>query len=178
MSIIDQLTELERQSQQRGIPIVGSAKGAWLLQKVQELKPKKILELGTANGYSGIILGSAGASITTIEIDENIAEEAMRNFTECKINAEIILGDGVSIVQELAQKNKHCFDLIFIDFAKRQYLPVLENCIQLVRQGGLIIADNISFDGCQDYKDAVLSHPHLKTDIIDIKDGLSCSEKK
>lgn len=178
MSILDKLKELEVSSKKRGIPVVGSAKGAWLLQIVQELKPQKVLELGTANGYSGIILGSDGAAITTIEIDDLIAEEAMRNFAEFKINAEILLGDGVSIVEELAQKNKDSFDLIFIDFAKKQYLPVLENCIQLVRKGGLIIADNISFDGCQDYKQAVLDHPKLMTEIIAIKDKLSCSKKK
>lgn len=177
MSMLDKLKELELQSQKRGIPIIGSAKGAWLLQQVQALKPKKILELGTANGYSGIILGSTGAALTTIEIDDLIAEEAMRNFTNFNINAEIILGDGVFVVAELAQKNKNCFDLIFIDFAKKQYFPVLENCLILVKKGGLIIADNISFDGCQDFKQAMLQHPKLKTEIINIEDSLSCSRK-
>ena len=175
--MINKLKNLEKKSILRGIPIIGSEKGAWLLQKVQELKPKRILELGTANGYSGIILGSFGAELTTIELDDKIAEEAMRNFAEFNTKAEIVLGDGVEIVKELASKNENYFDLIFIDFAKKQYLPVLEDCLKLVKKGGLIIADNISFTGCQDYKEAVLNHSNLKTEIIEIKDGLSCSEK-
>ena len=175
--IIASLTELEQQSKEKKIPIIGSEKGTWLLSKIKELKPKRILELGTANGYSAIILGSEGASITTIELDDKIAEEAMRNFSLFNTKAEIIIGDGVEIVHDLVSKNKGSFDLIFIDFAKKKYLPVLEDCLQLVRQGGLIIADNISFDGCQDYKKEVLSNSQLKTEIIEIKDGLSCSEK-
>src|SRR3989344_3029259 len=149
--IIDELQELEQESILRGIPIVGREKGFWLLQKIQEIKPQKILELGTANGYSGIILGSQKGELTTIEINEKIAAEA--------------------------EEKKEFFDLIFIDFAKRKYLTVLEDCITLVKRNGFIIADNITMEGCQDFKEAVLTHPKLKTEIINIKDGLSCSEK-
>ena len=172
--ILDKLKDLEKTSIERGIPIIGREKGAWLLKKVQQLKPKRILELGTANGYSGIILGSESAELTTVEINEKIAEEAVNNFSEFNINAKIIVGDGVEIVKELDGE----FDLIFIDFAKKKYIEILEKCIKLVKNGGLIIADNISMEGCQDFKEAVLNHQKLKTEIIDIKDGLSCSEKK
>lgn len=175
--IIDELKDLEGSSIRRGIPIIGSIKGGWLYKQVKELQPKKILELGTANGYSGIILGSEGAELTTVEIDPRMAGEARRNFSSFKTKAKILLGDGVTIVQELAQRNEASLDLIFIDFAKKQYLPVLEYCLTLIRKGGLIIADNITFAGCLDYKEAVLKHPQLNTEIIPIGDGLSCSER-
>ena len=175
--IIDELQELEQESILRGIPIVGREKGFWLLQKIQEIKPQKILELGTANGYSGIILGSQKGELTTIEINEKIAAEAKENFRGFGINAHVIVGDGVVEVQKLAEKKKEFFDLIFIDFAKRKYLTVLEDCITLVKRNSFIIADNITMEGCQDFKEAVLTHPKLKTEIINIKDGLSCSEK-
>lgn len=175
--IISLLQDLESESISRGIPILGRDKGSWLLNKVKEIKPKLILELGTANGYSGSILGSEGAELITVEINPEIAEEAEKNFSRFNINASIIIGDGVKEVEKLVKEKQDYFDLIFIDFAKNDYIKVLENCIKLVKNNGFIIADNITFDGCQDFKEAVLNHPKLKTEIIKIKDWLSCSEK-
>ncbi len=175
---ISQLSQLEEQSIRRSIPIIGSEKGKWLLEKVKELQPKKILELGTANGYSGIILGSEGAELTTIEIAEKAAEEAMQNFAEFGINAWIILGDAVKVVKELVENHKvGYYDLILIDLAKRQYIDILENCVKLVKRNGFIITDNISSEKCADFREAVLNNPKLKTERIDIGDGLIFSEK-
>lgn len=176
-SIISQLQPLEQESIARAIPILGSKKGAWLLQKVQEIKPTTILELGTANGYSGCILGSTGAELTTIEVNAIIAEEARQNFKKYRTKAQVLLGDAVEIVKRLVKEKSDYYDLIFIDFAKHKYITVSEDCIKLVKKGGFIIADNITMDGCQDYQEAVLEHPQLKTKLIPIKDGLSCSEK-
>ena len=145
-NIIPHLAELEHDCLERGIPIIGSEKGEWLQQIVQKIKPKKILELGTANGYSGIILGSKGAKLTTIEQEAELAEEAECNFQQFKIQADVIIGDGVAIVHDLAKdkKNLGTFDIIFIDFAKKKYLSVLEDCLKLVQKHGFIIADNIT----------------------------------
>src|SRR3989344_5623054 len=115
--IIDKLQPLEQESIARGIPILGSKKGAWLLQKVQEVKPKQILELGTANGYSGCILGSKGAELTTIEVNAIIAEEARQNFKKYGVNAQVLVGDAVEIVKRLAKEKSEYYDIIFIDFA-------------------------------------------------------------
>jgi len=176
-STIIKLQPLEQESTARGIPILGSKKGAWLLQKIQETKPKQILELGTANGYSGCILGSEGAELMTVEVNAIIAQEARENFKRYNINAKVVVGDGVEIVKRLASERSDYYDLIFIDFAKNKYFTVLEDCLRLVKKGGFIIADNITMDGCQNYKEAVLHHPQLKTELIPIKDGLSCSKK-
>ena len=172
--IIEKLRDLELEGKIRGIPILGGLKGAWLYNKVLESKPKNILELGTANGYSGCILGSLGAKLTTIEIDKNTIEEAKINFAGFGISAEIIFGDAVDEVKKLVLENK-LYDIIFIDFMKSKYLSVMEDCIKLVKINGFIIADNITFQGCINYREAVLHHPKLKTKIIDIADGLSCS---
>ena len=91
---ISDLKELEKESLEKRIPIIGSKKGKWLLDKIKELKPKKILELGTANGYSGIILGSENGELTTLEINPKIAEEAKNNFNKFKIKNKIIIGDA------------------------------------------------------------------------------------
>ncbi len=168
---INDLKELEQESIQRKIPIIGSEKGQWLLGFIQKNKPQTILELGTANGYSGCILGSEGAELTTIELNDKIAEGAMQNFSMHNINANIIMGDATEIINDLTKK----FDLIFIDFSKKNYIKVLEKAIQLTNKW--IIADNITMENCKDFKEAVLNHPKLQTEIIDIKDGLSCSTK-
>ena len=88
-----------------------------------------------------------------------------------------MVGDAVEIVKRSAKEKQEYYDMIFIDFTKKKYLEVLEDCIKLVRKGGLIIADNIAMEGCQDYQQTVLSHPQLKTELIPIRDGLSCSRK-
>ena len=175
--IINLLQDFEKRCLDRGIPIVGREKGTWLYNKVREVQPKKVLELGTALGYSGAILGSEGAQLTTIESNEDSAEEAKKNLAGFKTDAEVIVADAVQHVKSLAAKPRHHgkFDVVFIDFAKSKYLPVLDDCLKLVRKGGLIIADNITFTGCADYKEAVLKHPQLKTEIVNIKDGMSCS---
>ncbi len=177
MNVIEKLKPLEKESIERGIPILGSIKGKWLYDKIVELRPRKILELGTANGYSGIILGSEGGKLLTIEINEKIAYEARKNFKKFNINAEIIINNGVEEVKRLVIEKKEFFDLVFIDFAKKDYIKILEDCIKLVKGNGFIIADNMSFGECNDYKEAVLRHPKLKTEIIRIGDWLSYSKK-
>ena len=177
--IIDYLKEIERRSIYRIIPILGKVKGEWLLNAVNKIKPKRILELGTANGYSGIILGNSGAKLVTIDIDEKLSFEAKENFQEFNVNADVVVGDAVEIVSKLAKKKENygIFDLIFIDFEKRKYLDVLEDCLKLLKNHGYIIADNITFDAVKDFKDTILKHPRLETDIIEVGDGLSLSKK-
>lgn len=177
--IIVRLADLEHESLERGIPILGSEKGAWLAKFIKKIKPKKILELGTANGYSGVILGSEGAEVTTIDIDQEIVEEAKCTFEIFRTKAKVMVGEGVQLVKTMAadKSNHGKFDLIFIDFEKKKYLPVLDDCLRLVKKGSYIIADNITMPGCNDFKKAVMTHPQLKTELIDIKDRLSCSKK-
>jgi predicted O-methyltransferase YrrM len=177
MNIISKLQSLEQESLTRGIPILGSKKGAWLSQKIQQIKPQQILELGTANGYSGCILGSEGAEVTSIDVNAIIADEARQNFKKYGVKAQVLVGDAVEVVKRLAKEKVEHYDIIFIDFAKNKYVVVLEDSIKLVKKGGFIIADNITMDGCQNYKEAVLHHPQLQTELIPIKDGLSCSKK-
>ncbi len=178
MNIID-LQILEQESIKRGIPILGSAKGEWLLNFILEHKPKRVLELGTANGYSGCILGSEGADLTTIDINQVIVKEAEENFKLRGVKAKIIVGNAAEIVSQMALREKYLeyYDLIFIDFAKKQYLTVLKDCLRLVARGGFIIADNITMEGCGDFKEKVLHNARLVTELVMIKDGLSVSRK-
>ena len=177
MGIINDLKSLESESLARGIPIIGCEKAEWLLSKIEELRPEQVLELGTANGYSGLVLGSLGANLLTVELDKKIASEAVQNFKNFNIDAKVVVADGVAVVCDLVDKNQ-LFDLIFVDFAKKKYVNVFNSCLKLLRVGGFLIADNINFLGCKDFKNLVVSSKFLDTQLIDIKDGLSFSKKK
>src|SRR3989344_3593690 len=124
--IINKLKAIEEDCIRRKIPIIGSKKGEWLLGKVKELNPKYILELGTAVGYSGVILGSEGGNLITIEKDRKAAEEAGKNFEKFGIKADIIIGDGADEIHGIVEKAVHSFDMIFVDFAKKKYVDILE----------------------------------------------------
>ena len=180
MHILTALKGLEKESVQRGIPIIGSIKGAWLLKQVQKYKPKKILELGTANGYSGCILASESAELITIEVNPNLAEEAEDQFEEMNLKVKVVVGDGVQQVKEFAGKKAYQghFDLVFVDFAKHLYFAVLEDGLKLLKKGGLLIADNINMRGCADFKEAILKDKRFKTELVDVGDGMSLSVKK
>ena len=172
--------KLEEKSIERGIPILGHKKGKWLYDKIIELQPERILELGTANGYSGSILGSQGGALLTIELDSGIAQEAVKNFSQNNIRGKVVVGDEVVEVEKIAREDKNhgTFDLIFIDFAKKKYISVLENCISLLKVGGYIVADNILFLGCADYKKRIQEHSQLHTEFVLFGvDGFGVSQK-
>ena len=177
--IINDLKTLEKESREEGIPIIGAKKGAYLLGKVKELQPQLILELGTANGYSGTILGSQGAKLITVEQDPRRLKEAAETFPKFNIKATIINNDCQIETKRTAEdkKNHNTFDMIFLDFEKKGYIKVLNDCIKLLKKGGVMIADNISHDYCKDFKEKIRGHKKLKTEIINIEDGLSCSVK-
>ena len=168
--------EFEKECLAKNLPTIDRKRADWLYNKVKQVKPRSILEIGTLNGYSGCILGSQGAKLTTIELETDKAEEARESFKKFGIDAEIIVADGVEVVKNLV-KRKERFDLVFLDFAQRRYIEILENCIKLVGKGGLVIADNILLPKCKEYLDAVKNHPKLKTEIIEISQGLTCSQK-
>lgn len=173
-NILRELQELEQELIQRNVPIIGPEKGSWLLQQVQQEKPQKILELGTARGYSGILLGSEGAHVTTIELNSEAVKEAQRHLKTFNIDAECICGNAVEIIKTFPDNS---FDLIFIDFYKHGYDKVIDDCIRLVKKNGLIIADNISSPWISKFKEKILNDQRLKTEIIPIKDGMSCSRR-
>ena len=182
--MIEKFQELREECIRRKVPIISEDKARWILNRVTEKQPRRILELGTALGYSGCVLGSLAAELSPIELNPKAAEEAMINFAKYEINGKIIVGNAIDIVQDLASASRK-FDLVFIDHALNQYLDILENCVNLTKTNGIMIADNINLQiqrrdrilDCKDFKKAILNHSQLETEIINIDDGLSYSRK-
>ena len=117
-------------------------------QVLQEIKPNRILEIGTAVGYSAICFSkflSENGKIDTIERDEERSIEAKTNVKDLKLEEKIniIVGDAVEILPTLNQK----YDAVFIDAAKGKYPFFLKEAIRMLSDKGIIIADNILYKG-------------------------------
>jgi len=143
------LKELEQVAKSRHVPIIGPLVGKFLHILARTSRAKRILEIGTAIGYSAIWFGLAvkqqKGRVITIEIDQNTAKEARRNIARAGLQktVEVINGDGMKVIPKLKGK----FDIIFIDDSKENYPKYLEMCINRLNKNGLLIADNALWGG-------------------------------
>jgi predicted O-methyltransferase YrrM len=143
------LSELEQVAKERHVPIVGPLVGRFLYILARASRAKRVLEIGTAIGYSAIWFGLAikqhKGTVITVEIDENTANEATRNIARAKLQRtiKVINGSGLQIVPKLKGK----FDIVFIDDRKENYPEYLEMCANRLNKNGLLIADNALWSG-------------------------------
>src|SRR5580765_8008767 len=192
------LDDIARGNATRGLPLVDAEVGALLRVLATSIGASRILEIGTAIGYSGIWLAGAlpaGGMLVTMELDEARAREARDNFAKAGVT------DRVSVVTGDAQlklaKVSGPFDLIFQDGAKKLYTPLLDRLVALLRPGGLLVTDNVLWDGevvpgyqtsprqdpentlaIIEYNQRVAAHPSLLTSIVPLRDGVSISVKR
>jgi len=190
------LKELEQYAMEHGVPIIQPEVARMLSVIIRIHKPEKVLEVGTAIGYSAItiagVLGEKGL-IDTVEISEEKAILANDNIYRAglKHRINIIVGDAADVLKCL-DKN---YDMIFMDAAKGQYPDLLPECLRMLNSGGVLISDNILFKGLtakeqvkrknrtisnrlKQYLSELCNHPDLETSIIPIGDGVSISYKK
>lgn len=141
------LIELEEEARREEIPIVGPIVGELLHILASVTQARRILELGTATGYSTIFLARAFAStqgrLVTIDNDPDMAARAKINFHRAGLDQQIdiLVGDS----QEKLSEMDKSFDLVFLDIDKEYYASVLPHCRRLLKKGGLLIADNVGF---------------------------------
>jgi predicted O-methyltransferase YrrM len=186
------LKELEEEYQTREdvVPHIGIHVGVFLNWLIQVMRAKRVLEFGTCIGYSTIFLGlglqKTGGHLIAIESREEFYQEAERNVERAGLSdvVELIQGDASQIVHDLVGP----FDLILQDAAKSLYPVMLEKCIQLIRPGGVIAADDALFrpmgvreelsEHMDAYNEKVFADPRLVSTILPIGDGLTISMKK
>ena len=180
------------------VPIIRSETASLLKFFVHLTKPKSILEVGTAVGYSVILMSECmpeDAHITTIEKYEPRIPAAKKNFQRAEKEDKITLleGDALEILHSL----EGSYDFIFMDAAKGQYIHFLPDVMRLLAPGGLLISDNILQDGdvvesrfavtrrnrtihsrMREYIYRLKHIPELQTAIIPIGDGVAVSTKK
>jgi caffeoyl-CoA O-methyltransferase len=128
----------------RFLPIVGPSRGQILVKVIREIKPKRVLEVGTLVGYSTILMGKeleSGAHLITIEIDASNAKIAKENIRKAEIlrTVEVLVGDAIEVIPRL----EGMFDLVFIDADKAEYLDYLRLIEEKLHKGSVIVADNV-----------------------------------
>ena len=160
----DLLLRLEQESQVEGIPIVGPVVGELLYILARVTQARRVLELGTATGYSAIYLARGcepqDGRVVTLESDPTMAARAQANFESAGLTAglEVRQGEALALMAAMAGP----FDLIFLDIDKESYLPALPHCQRLLRLGGLLVADNVGFAGAQDFNREIFQRPEWR----------------
>ena len=141
------MLELEAQAERENIPIIGPVVGEMLYILASATKAKRILELGTATGYSAIYLASACESVdgilVTFENNAAMASRAQDNFRKAGVANRVELHEADAV--EMLPRLQGDFDFIFLDIEKQDYVRVLPDCHRLLVKGGLMVADNVGF---------------------------------
>ena len=141
------MLELEVQAEKENIPIIGPVVGEMLYILASATKAKRILELGTATGYSAIYLASACESVdgilVTFENNAAMASRAQDNFRKAGVANRVELHEADAV--EMLPRLQGDFDFIFLDIEKQDYVKVLPDCHRLLVKGGLMVADNVGF---------------------------------
>lgn len=155
------LSQLEKFARERYIPVMLDDTKELLFATVKERQPSRILEIGTAIGYSGIVMLSASGSSTlnTIEMDETSAMLARKNFTEFGVNerVNIFVGDAREIVPKLTGS----YDFIFLDGPKGQYEVFFPYLTDLLVVGGTLVCDNVLYKGLVEHVPDNKRHKHI-----------------
>jgi predicted O-methyltransferase YrrM len=192
------LRDIARVGEQRDLPLVDAEVGALLRVLATAAGARRILEIGTAIGYSGIWLAGAlpaGGTLFTMEFDEDRARQARENFVRAGLadRVNVIIGDAHRMLAKVSGP----FDLIFQDGDKQQYGPMLDRLVDLLRPGGLLVTDNVLWSGevvpgfvgtphhnaadtqaIVDYNVRLSEHPALLTSIVPLRDGVAISVKR
>ncbi len=163
----DILTVIEGENIRDRVPLIGPSCGKLLYFIAKMISAKRVLELGTANGYSTIWLARAVGPegfVQGTEFDPDNAKVAEKNLQRAGVEniASVRVGDAIQYISELEDE----FDLIFLDIEKEDYSRVLEDCVRLLRPGGVLFVDNVAFETAGDFNDQLHSHPKLETVII------------
>lgn len=191
------LNELERFAIETNVPIIRPQMQSFLKLLLAIKQPKQILEVGTAIGFSALLMSEYGPEncrITTIEKYEKRIPLAKENFKRAGKEDQIVLLEGDAV--EILKKLDGPYDFIFMDAAKGQYIHFLPDILDLMPIGGLLISDNVLQDGdvlesryavtrrdrtihsrMREYLYALKHNEQLRTDILPIGDGVTVSVK-
>ena len=192
------LDELEKYAKETDVPIIRKEMQTFLRFLLSFARPMKILEVGTAIGFSALLMSEyapKGCHITTIEKYEKRIPIARENFRKAgKADCITLLeGDAADILAQL----EGTYDLIFMDAAKGQYIHFMPDIMRLLASGGLLVSDNVLQDGdviesrfavtrrnrtihsrMREYLFELTHHEQLETCILPVGDGITLSVKR
>jgi len=156
----DLLRELEAEAEMKDIPIVGPVVGRLLAILTRLSGGRRVLELGTATGYSGLFIAQGlapGGMLVSLEHDTERAAAAKANFRRAGLEnrIEVRVGEAMQEMEKMAGE----FDLAFLDIGKADYAPALIHLRRLLRPGGILVADNTGFSDAQAFNQALRQDP-------------------
>ncbi len=190
----EELEKIKQKALDEHIPIIMDDTLEVIAKYLKEIRPNRILEIGTAVGYSAMCFSeylAEGGIIDTIERDEERIKEAKINIKNVGVDDKINIyeGDAVEILPTLNEK----YDAVFIDAAKGKYPFFLKESLRMIKENGIIFADNILYKGyvmsdynkhkqrtavrnLREYIKEVSDNPKLETEILEVGDGLAVSK--
>ena len=196
-SVLKKLSDEMSYAKENFVPIIRDNSAKFLYNFVEDNKIKRVLEIGTAIGFSGSIILSAGAEhLTTIDINEVSLAVAKNTFAKLGYSdmVKIIHCDAKLVLDELIAQQKK-YDMIFLDGAKGQYINYLPKLTKLIDNDGIIFADNVLLQGMVEsqekiphrkrtmvvnlrkYLDVVSKEPY-STELIHLEDGIAITRFK
>lgn len=194
-----ELWALREKAEEQRIPIILRETESFMVFLLGMIKPKSVLEIGTAVGYSAMVFARCGAEVVTVEKDVNMAERARSNIEKAglKSRIEVLTGDGEEAIASNLEGTDKKFDLVFIDASKSHYKRFLDAALPFCHEDSLIICDNVLLKGAtaSDIYDPkgrfktniknmrtflryITEHPNLETVLIPCGDGLALSRYK
>jgi predicted O-methyltransferase YrrM len=193
----EQILEMENYALEHNVPIIEKKSIAFIMKYIRDNDIKNVLEIGSAIGYSAILMASSNQEtvVTTIERDETRYMECLKNVKKCGMDKKINVVYQDALELNLSEDLR--YDLIFIDAAKGQYTRFFEKYKNFLNPNGAIITDNIKFHGyvgesnkldkgnlkslvekIEKYIEFLKTNTEFDTEFYDIGDGLSVSTWK
>ena len=192
----EKIIEMEKYAKEYNVPIIEKESIAFIMKFIKANDIKDILEIGSAIGYSSILMASVkdDVKVTTIERDNTRYMECLKNVKDCGLQNKINIVFQDALEMNLSNVS---YDLIFIDAAKGQYTKFFEKFKFFLKPGGVIITDNLKFHGhvgnrskiasknlrqlvgkIENYIDFLKENDEFETKFYDVGDGLSVSIRK
>ena len=190
-----ELEKIKQKALEDKIPIIMDDTLEVIEKLLKEKKPSKILEIGTAVGYSAICFSeylTENGKIDTLERDETRVIEARENIKRAEVENKIniFLGDAVEILPTIQET----YDVVFIDAAKGKYPFFLKEALRMLNKDGIIIADNVLYKGyvmsdynkhkqrtavrnLREFLQELKENPELEVEILEVGDGLAIAKR-
>ena len=191
--------ELEQDALSRNIPVMQKEGIDFLIQKLNEIHAKSCLEIGSAIGYSSMMMATfvEGLHIDTIELNEERYQEAVCNIHERQLEHRISIYNDDALTFDKQKLKYYPYDCLFIDAAKAQYQKFFEKYVDLVKDDGIIIVDNLDFHGMifdidhiknrntkqlvkkiKRFKDWIFNHEDYDVTYYQVGDGICVIQRK
>lgn len=175
------LREIENLSRRTSLPIIGPAKGKYLVDAVRRFNVKNVLEIGTLIGYSAILMAlnlPQEGRVVTIEMNRESAKVAKENIRKAGLadKIEVHIGNALVVIPRI----DYSFDMVFLDAAKDKYLEYLKLSEDKLQKGGVVFADNVkaSAHEMRGYLDYVRNSGRYRSQCVEVAyDGVEISTK-